>query len=138
MKTEKIFACLAMALLVGATGRADILDEITRQQPGATRRHSSGLYDPESNADAYHLAPGERRTLAELEGPGEIRHVWFTIAGDRRYPRSLVMRWYWDDAEWPSVESPIGDFFAAGNGMRANVTSTPIEVTSYGRALNSY
>ncbi len=30
-------------------------------------------FDPESNADAYHLAPGQRFTAAELEGPGESR-----------------------------------------------------------------
>ncbi len=135
---HQTFSWLALTFLTCGTCFADILGEVTRQQPGVTRRHSSGLFDPESNADAYHLAPGECRTLAELEGPGEIRHIWFTIAGDRRYPRSLVMRLYWDDAEVPSVETPIGDFFAAGNGMRAAVTTTTIEVTSYGRALNSY
>jgi hypothetical protein len=134
--TAGLFAAVVLA---SAHAAADILDEITRQQPGVTKRHSSGLFDPESNADAYHLAPGEQMTVAELAGPGEIRHLWFTIAGaDRRYPRSLVLRIYWDGAEVPSVETPIGDFFAAGNGMRANVASTPIEVTSYGRALNSY
>lgn len=118
---------------------ADVLDAITRQQPGATRRFSSGLFDPESNHDAYHLAPGQRFTAAELEGPGEIQHIWFTVAGaDRRWPRALVLRIFWDGSDVPSVETPIGDFFAAGHGMRANVTSTPIEVTSYGRALNSY
>jgi len=140
MRRYGIPAALAtIAILASGACLADVLDEITRQQPGVTRRHSSGLFDPESNADAYHLAAGERKTLAELEGPGEIRHIWFTIAGeDRRYPRSLVLRLYWDGSEAPSVEAPIGDFFAAGNGMRANVTSTPIEVTSYGRALNSY
>ncbi len=136
--TSQPLVWLALASLLSGSCLADILGEVTRQQPGVTRRHSSGLFDPESNADAYHLAPGECRTLAELEGPGEIRHIWFTIAGDRRYPRSLVLRLYWDDADVPSVETPIGDFFAAGNGMRATVTTMPIEVTSYGRALNSY
>lgn len=131
--------CFLVVLLAGARCMADILDDITRQLPGVTRRHSSGLFDPESNADAYHLAAGERKVIAELDGPGEIRHIWFTIAGaDRRYPRSLVLRIYWDNSNVPSVETPIGDFFAAGNGMRANVSTLPIEVTSYGRALNSY
>jgi hypothetical protein len=129
----------ALLVLAGAPVAADVLDELTRQQPGITKRHSSGLFDPESNADAYHLAAGQRMTVAELSGPGEIRHIWFTVAGlDRRWPRSLVLRIYWDGAEGPSVETPIGDFFAAGNGMRANVSSLPIEVTSYGRALNCY
>ncbi|HRT07342.1 MAG TPA: DUF2961 domain-containing protein [Candidatus Paceibacterota bacterium] len=136
---------LMMAGLLGflgagrAVGVADILAELTRQQAGVTKRFSSGRFDPESNADAYHLAPGQRFTAAELEGPGEIRHIWFTVASaDRRWPRSLVLRIFWDGADVPSVEAPIGDFFAAGHGMRANVSTIPIEVTSYGRALNSY
>lgn len=118
---------------------AQDLSEITRTIDGKRYRTSSGLFDPESNRDSRPIAPGETLTLAELDGPGEIRHIWFTIGAlDRRFTRSLVLRFYWDDAEVPSVEAPIGDFFAAGNGMRVNVSSLPIEVTSYGRAFNSY
>lgn len=117
----------------------DPLAEVTRSIEGRSRRASSGLFDPESNQDCYHIGPGETEVLTRLEGPGEIRHMWFTIAGrDRRYPRTLVLRIYWDGAQVPSVETPIGDFFGAGNGMRANVDTLPFQVTSYGRALNCY
>jgi hypothetical protein len=132
---------LLLVLVMGAVtaATADPLAEVARTIEGRARRASSGLFDPESNRDAYHIGPGETVTLTTLEGPGEIRHMWFTIAGrDRRYPRTLVLRIYWDGAKTPSVETPIGDFFAAGNGMRANVDSLPIQVTSYGRALNCY
>ena len=130
---------LAPAIIVPTAAVADPLGDISRKVEGIARRASSGVFDPESNQDCYHIAPGEKIELTTLEGPGEIRHMWFTIAGrDRRYPRSLVMRIYWDGAEEPSVETPIGDFFAAGNGMRADVNTLPIQVTSYGRALNSY
>lgn len=118
---------------------ADQLGELTRPVEGDARRASSGLFDPESNRDPYHLRGGQRRILADLEGPGEIRHIWFTISSrDRRYPRNLVLRIYYDHSKTPSVETPIGDFFVAGNGMRANVSSKPIETSSYGRALNCY
>ena len=131
----KSIACVLLTLAGVAVCAAGIeaqdLSEITRAIDAKRMRHSSGLFDPESNIDARPIAPGETLTLAELEGPGEIRHIWFTIgAMDRRYSRSLVLRMYWDDAEVPSVESPIGDFFAAGNGMRVNVNSLPIEVTN--------
>ncbi|MBN1418061.1 MAG: DUF2961 domain-containing protein [Planctomycetes bacterium] len=120
-------------------GGRSLLDSLTRPIEGRAMRASSGEFDPESNRDAHHPMPGQRLVIADLEGPGEIRHIWFTIASrDRRYPRSLVLRIFWDGSDVPSVETPIGDFFAAGNGMRANVTSLPIEVTSYGRALNTY
>lgn len=125
--------------LAASESRANPLAEIARTVEGKARRASSGLFDPESNIDAYHIAPGRTEVLTELQGPGEIRHMWFTLSGrDRRYPRTAVLRIYWDGADVPSVETPIGDFFAAGNGMRANLTSPPVEVTSYGRALNCY
>lgn len=131
-----IIACL-MIFVSGVAGAQ--LSVITRKQPGQRMRNSSGLFDPESNADAFHIDPGETVILAELDGPGEIQHIWFTIgAYERRYPRTLVFRIYWDDSPIPSVETPLGDFFAAGHGMRANVSTLPIEVTSYGRALNCY
>jgi len=137
-----IILCTLVVLLAAMSAPAlagDPLSEVTRTIDAKARRASSGLFDPESNRDSYHLAPGETRTLTTLTGPGEIRHMWFTIAGlDRRWPRSLVMRIYWDGAKTPSVETPIGDFFAAGNGMRANVNTLPIQNTSYGRALNCY
>ncbi|OHB66392.1 MAG: hypothetical protein A2V70_17570 [Planctomycetes bacterium RBG_13_63_9] len=121
------------------TGLGDVLGDLTRPIPGRPQRASSGEFDPESNRDSHHPQPGQRLVIADLDGPGEIRHMWFTIASlDRRYPRTLVLRIYYDHSTVPSVESPIGDFFAAGNGMRANVSTTPIEVSSYGRALNSY
>jgi hypothetical protein len=128
----------ALLLLTSALLAQD-LGEITHEIKARRMRASSGLFDPESNADALPIPPGATITLAKLDGPGEIRHMWFTIgAEDRRYTRSVVLRIYWEDAEAPSVEAPVGDFFAAGNGMRANVSSMPIEVTSYGRAFNSY
>jgi len=132
--------CLWLALALGAPAAADDpLAEITHTIEGRARRASSGLFDPESNHDAYHIAAGQTTVLTTLEGPGEIRRMWFTIAGrDRRYPRTLVLRIYWDGAAVPAVETPVGDFFAAGNGMRANVNSLPIQVTSYGRSLNCY
>lgn len=130
---------LVSILCTATTATPGSLGEIARRVEGQARRASSGVFDPESNRDCYHIAPGETTVLTTLHGPGEIRHMWFTIAGrDRRYPRTLVLRIYWDGAETPSVETPIGDFFAAGNGMRANLNSLPIQVTSYGRALNCY
>jgi hypothetical protein len=91
------------------------------------------------NADARGIQPGDTLTVAELEGPGRITHIWFTIAAaDPYYGRSVTVRMYWDGEETPSVESPLGDFFAAGHGIRVPVNSLPVQVSSEGRAYNCY
>jgi len=78
--------------------------------------------------------------LANLTGPGEVRHIWATVSStDRQWRRLLVLRIFFDGAESPSVECPVGDFFLAGNAMRSEVhSSLPIETSGYGKNLNSY
>ena len=61
------------------------------------------------------MPAGETLTIAELQGPGIIRHIWFTIAFDQPdHHRWLTLRMYWDGQDTPAVEAPIGDFFAVG------------------------
>jgi hypothetical protein len=113
------------------------LTDLARPQEGRSMRASSG--NPVDNNDAINLKAGETRTIAVLKGPGKVTHMWFAPwSMDIRYPRSLVLRIYWDGAIVPSVETPFGDFFAVGNGMRADVNSLPVKVSSYGRAYNCY
>jgi hypothetical protein len=74
-------------------------------------------------------------TLADVEGPGAIQHIWITC-----FPstwRRLVLRMYWDGESTPSVEVPLGDFFCNGWGVRCNVVSLPIAVNPAG-GFNSY
>ncbi len=81
------------------------------------------------------LEAGETTTLAEIDGPGVIQHIWITV--DPKGFRDCVLRFYWDDEETPSVEAPLGDFFANGHALRAKVNSMPVAVNPAG-ALNSY
>lgn len=90
------------------------------------------------NADAINIMPGETVTLADIQGPGIIRHIWSTTSASGPFGRTLIIRMYWDGAEHPSVEVPYGDFFGAGHGMEAEVDSWPIDVTSRGRSRNCW
>jgi hypothetical protein len=116
------------------------LDELAQLGDGQTLRVSSSDPDWRSgNGDARSIPPGETLVVADLEGPGVIHHIWFTIgAQDFRYGRSLTLRMYWDGHDEPAVESPIGDFFAVGHGLKREVDSQPVSVTSAGRAYNCY
>ena len=81
------------------------------------------------------IGGGETATLAEIEGPGAIQHIWLTVHPD--HWRRLVLRMFWDDEDTPSVETPLGDFFASGWCERCNIASIPIAVNPAG-GFNSY
>jgi hypothetical protein len=81
------------------------------------------------------LPPGETTTLMDVAGPGVIQHIWITV--DPRAYRETVLRIYWDDEPTPSVETPLGDFFANGHGLRYNVNSLPVAVNPSG-GFNAY
>ena len=81
------------------------------------------------------LPPKSTTTLAEIEGPGIIQHIWITV--DPKAYRDTLLRFYWDGEETPSVEVPLGDFFCNGHGMRYKVNSLPICVNPSG-GFNSY
>lgn len=84
---------------------------------------------------AIYIAPKSSVTIADITGSGVIKHMWFTC--DSKYWRSLILRIYWDNEKYPSVEVPIGDFFCNGWCVRSNVNSIPISVNPAG-GFNSY
>ena len=103
------------------------------------RASSSDTNWVSGNADARRIEPGATLTLAELDGPGIITHIWCTISHRVPfYSRLLTLRIYWDGEEHPSVECPVGDFFGIGHGVDKPFMSIPIRVTSEGRARNCY
>jgi len=116
------------------------LGEVYQVKDARTRRVSSVNPDPNSNYDFIGLKSGEKATICDVKGPGVITHLWFTyrVRNDVYANRNVVLRMWWDEEELPSVECPIGDFFAVGNGAYADVDSEPVQVAADGRALNCY
>ena len=80
------------------------------------------------------ILPGTTFALGEINGSGAIQHIWMTPSGNWRFS---ILRMYWDDEAEPSVEVPVGDFFAEGWGKYARISSLPICVNP-GSAFNSY
>ncbi len=84
------------------------------------------------------IPPGECRELADIAGPGALQQIWMTPTGNLRYS---ILRFYWDNAEHPSVECPVGDFFASGWGRYAQISSLAVCVNPGARpgsGLNCY
>ncbi len=80
------------------------------------------------------IEAGQTFTLAEINGPGNIQHIWMTPTGNWKFS---IIRIYWDDEKEPSVEVPVGDFFGMGWGQYAHLNSLAVCVNP-GSAFNSY
>ncbi|RJP27596.1 MAG: DUF2961 domain-containing protein [Candidatus Omnitrophota bacterium] len=116
---------------------SSLLENLARAPNFESHRVSS--YDlTGGNADRLSIKPGETKILAEIEGPAAITHIWNTIAAEKYYSRMLILRFYWDGQDIPSVEAPIGDFFGVGHGLDRPFASFPVAVSSEGRARNCY
>ncbi len=77
---------------------------------------------------------GETFVMADVKGEGAIQQIWLTPAGTWRF---AILRIYWDGETEPSVECPVGDFFACGWGQYAQISSLPVCVNP-GSAFNCY
>ncbi|RBM24317.1 glycoside hydrolase family 172 protein [Streptomyces sp. PT12] len=118
---------------------------ITAENPqgakGAGGRAASELGPGRKGRPCLTLPAGETTVLADIPGAGVITHVWITCAAHTDAVgfvlRDLVLRAYWDGAEAPAVEVPLGDFFCNGNGARALVTSQPVVVAPTA-GMNAY
>lgn len=143
-------SCVVVLLVLAVTARASFLADLARPMDGRSMRESSthrlgadGKFDPagepdaNSNWDNKNVAPGETRVLMDREGPGVITHIWMTFLGPEPHPwakngsanhQEMLLRMYWDGAERPAVEAPVGDFFANSFGKRSEVISLPVVV----------
>ena len=135
-----------MALLAAAPARSQNINpgfpdpyRLTEPKNFEAFRATSNNEDWNSNDDSKRPIPGETTVLADLQGPGVVTHMWITIA-DNEYgwPRLLRLRVYYDGSPIPSVDAPLGDFFAVGQGFEAKVKSLMVVNSSDGRARNSY
>jgi hypothetical protein len=94
------------------------------------------------NDDFWTIEAGERRLLADLEGPGAITHLWLT---QQAHYRDCLLLITWDNATEPSVAVPLGDFFCLGHGLVNSFQSALFSASTGGNyrfregcALNCY
>ncbi len=106
----------------------------------AHRRRESSYDRSGGNRDSVRVAPGASHCLAELNGPGVIRHLWITALGDCPHLlRTASLRIWWDDHPEPSVDAPLGDFFGNGFGDTVNFASLPLQMMPQdGKGMNCF
>jgi hypothetical protein len=114
--------------VTGAKGRGGMATEGTGA--GCARDLGQGW----KVSPSVRIEPGQTFEMADIQGQGAIQQIWMTPTGNWRYS---VFRIYWDDQEQPSVECPVGDFFAMGWGKYAPLSSLAVCVNP-GSAFNCY
>lgn len=112
--------------------------------------HRITSHDPTGgNEDWRTAAPGATLVLADIKGPGCIVHFRDNVTSEEPHHLQMhVLRMHWDGEDSPSVEVPVGDFFAVGFGFTEKFDSALMsidqrrgEVTDpavFGAARNCY
>ncbi len=77
------------------------------ENPTGTRGGGSRGGDCTKLSPTVTIKSGETVTLADINGSGMIQNMWFTgYVG-----HSFILRIYWENQEYPSVEAPLSAFF---------------------------
>ena len=116
--------------------------EMWKKQSGVSAQFTTFNYDKKKKT--VRIEPGECKTIVDYQGAGIINRFWMTFPGwfwqhwnndfpiDQTILRKLILRIYWDDSEFPSVECPVGDFFGVGHCAYRHFTSKYISMSSGG------
>jgi hypothetical protein len=118
---------------VGLDSRAISFENVTggRGAGGSARGGRKG-------APSRRLEPAEQVVLADLDGPGTIRHIWMTFPpAPPEVMRALVLEVFYDGADLPSISVPCLDFFGLPHG-RPVAFASALTSAQEGRGFNAY
>lgn len=111
---------------------------ITFENPTGARGAGGSAHGGRKGAPSRLLAPGERVLLADIAGPGTIRHIWMTFPpAPPEAMRALWMEVTYDGAPAPSISVPCLDFFGLAHGRPVPYASA-LTSAQEGRGFNAY
>lgn len=101
-------------------------------------RSAGGMSHAGRKVPGRTLSPGEKVILADIKGPGTLRHIWMALPWGRpESMRALRLEGFYDGMSEPSISVPVGDFFGLPHGRATEFYSQLITVPE-GRGVNSY
>ena len=121
------------SLIAPPQGKMRQISSQGRQEPPELMAKAIG----DAPGKSVQIAPGETYTVAEIEGAGTILRIWMTTMQPmpglpHNFNHSLVLRFFWDGEETPSVEVPFGDFYGVPWGKYTHYLAEPLSCTSGG------
>jgi hypothetical protein len=121
------------SLIAPPQGKMRQISSQGRQEPLELMAKAIG----DAPGKSVQIAPGETYTVAEIEGAGTILRIWMTTMQPlpglpHNFNHYLVLRFYWDGEETPSVEVPFGSFYGVPWGKYTHYVAEPLSCTSGG------
>jgi hypothetical protein len=111
---------------------------ITFENPTGARGVGGTAAGGRKGAPSRMIDVGERVTLADIDGPGTVRHIWMTFPpAPPAVMRGLVLEVFYDDRPGPSVSVPVLDFFGLPQGRPVPYASA-LTTAQEGRGFNSF
>ena len=111
---------------------------ITFENPTGEKGMGGKTYNGRKGDPNKLLAPGEKILLADIKGPGTIRHIWMTFPPmTPKLARAVWMEVYYDGSDAPSISLPCLDFFGLPHGRPIHYISAMIAAQE-GRGFNAY
>jgi D-arabinan exo alpha-(1,3)/(1,5)-arabinofuranosidase (non-reducing end) len=110
----------------------------TFENPTGARGAGGAAHGGRKGAPNRRLRPGERVVLADIDGPGVVRHIWMTfMPGPPQQMRGVWLEVFYDGASEPSVSVPCLDFFGVPHG-RPVAFASALTTMQEGRGFNSW
>ncbi len=127
--------------LFGDPARIDLaLDSrsISFENPSGRRGGGGTVAGGRKGAPNRRIQPGEAVVLAEIDGPGRVRHIWMTfMAAPPEEMRAVAIEVFYDGRSEPSISVPALDFFGLPHG-RTVACTTALTAVQEARGFNAY
>ncbi len=113
MKTTTRITCLAAAALMSVIA-------VSAEAPQGLYSLRDAASDSRCNWGRVEIAPGGEHELASWDGAGALTYFYITDGRGGITDPGLVLRIYWDGADYPSVNVPLAAFFGTFAGRVAD------------------
>jgi D-arabinan exo alpha-(1,3)/(1,5)-arabinofuranosidase (non-reducing end) len=111
---------------------------ISFENPTGARGAGGTAAGGRKGAPNRRIATGETVVLADIAGPGRVRHIWMTfMAAPPEEMRAVTLQVFYDERAEPSISVPCLDFFGLPHGRMVHCV-TAMTAVQEGRGLNSY
>jgi hypothetical protein len=111
---------------------------ISFENPTGDRGAGGTAAGGRKGAPSRRVRAGDNVVLADVEGPGVVRHIWMTFPpAPPDDMRAVFIEVFYDDATEPSISVPCLDFFGVAHG-RPVAYASALTTMPEGRGFNAF